>query len=506
MRGKGRARIVLFATVGIGACAGGLTACAKAGDLDDVNFNLGADAGGVTNESGEASRAAAGDDAKTEPDEAATETATDDGTSDGAADGAGSGGDDGDVRAGSGDGGAGAASDASEGAGGDAQGEDFDAGGYYEYPPDATLYDATALSGGAADGGADAGSADGAGVDATLGVGGAGVDAGLDAAPDGTLGAASDGAADAACGGCAGGFSCGTSGYCVSSTGVPAFDHVVLIVMEEQSLSAIQGSASAPYINSLIAGYALATGYTAPDHPSLPNYLELTSGGTQGVPCDCAPSGTPTCALTTSVCNVLLSNCNCPQSVTHLGDELDTAGLQWREYAEGMGTPCNVAGTDAGADFAASHVPFLYYDDVFTQAGRCVERVRDYGDFAADLAGGVYAFSMISPNTCHDMQTLCTGNQVLQGDDWLSINVPPILATAGFGAGGRDALFLVWEEAGTDVGTPPVPLVVVSPLARATTTSAAYTHASLLATIEDGLGVPRLGNSAGVAPVADVWK
>jgi len=84
--------------------------------------------------------------------------------------------------------------------------------------------------------------------------------------------------------------------------------------------------------------------------------------------------------------------------------------------------------------------------------------------------------------------------------------VPAILATAGFASGGRDALFIVWEEAGTDIGIPPMPLIVVSPLARATTTSASYTHDSLLATIEDGLGVPRLGNSAGVAPIADVWK
>jgi acid phosphatase len=332
-----------------------------------------------------------------------------------------------------------------------------------------------------------------------------------DAPADAAVAAADSSYADvaeaAACGGCAAGFTCGSGGYCVSATGVPAFGHVIVIVMEEQSLSAIQGSSSAPYINSLIASYALATDYSAPAHPSLPNYLELTSGGAQGVQCDCAPGGTPTCSLSTSVCNPLLtSNCDCPQSVTHLGDELDTASLGWREYAEGMGSPCNLTGADGGANFTPTHVPFLYYDDVYTTPGRCAQRVRDYGDFAADLASGAYAFSMISPDTCHDMQTLCSGNEVLQGDDWLSTNVPPILATSGFGSGGHDALFIVWEEAGTDIGTPPAPLVVVSPLARATTTSAAYTHASLLATIEDGLGVARLGGSAGVAPIADVWK
>jgi hypothetical protein len=430
--------------------------------------------------------------------EASTETATDDGTpagdaaSDGPTDGpretSAASGDDEDASAGA-DGDVGAVADA---------GTEPSESGTENYP-DAWSSGADASQDATAGGTSPEGSL----ADASA----SGADATTDAGSVSALDAGPDVAADAACGGCPAGFSCGTGGYCVSSTGVPAFGHVYVIVMEEESLSTIEGSSSAPYINSLIGSYALAINYTAPDHPSLPNYLELTSGSPQGVACDCAPGGTPTCSLTGSVCSLVLpSNCNCPQSAAHLGDEFDTAGIAWREYAEGMGAPCNVAGADGGANFAPSHVPFLYYDNVYTAPGRCVERVRDYGDFAADLASGSYAFSMISPNTCHDMQVICTGTQVLQGDDWLSTNVPPILATAGFASGGHDALFIVWEEAGTDLGTPPAPLIVVSPLARATTTMAAYTHYSLLATIEDGLGVPRLGNSSGVAPVSDVWK
>jgi hypothetical protein len=286
---------------------------------------------------------------------------------------------------------------------------------------------------------------------------------------------------------------------------------VYVIVMEEQSLATIEGNTSAPYINSLISGSSLAINYTAPDHPSLPNYFELTSGGSQGAMCDCAPAGTLLCSAIGNICTAALaSNCDCPQNVTHLGDELDTAGVPWREYAEDMGSPCNVEGTEAGADFAASHVPFLYYDDMYTTSGRCAERVRDYGDFAGDLMAGSVRFSMISPNTCNDMQLPCALlNPVKQGDSWLSTNVPPILATPGFAAGGHDVLFIVWEEAGPalDSPTPPlVPLLVVSPLALSTTTDTAYTHYSLLATIEDGLGVARLGSAVGIAPIADVWK
>jgi phosphatidylinositol-3-phosphatase len=496
MRGKGRARIVLFATVGIDACVW-LNGCAKAGSPDEPQISDAAtDANGGALFDGETDApvqvaSADGATSEQEPGEASSETAPDTSASDGARESSAPSGDDADASAGD-DGEVGPVADAAADES-DAPAEPSDGGAVSSPEASSTGADAS--------------------QDATVGTSSPeasvsdGGDSGFDATIDAGSAASLDAAVDAACGGCQAGFSCGASGYCVSSTGVPAFGHVYVIVMEEQSLSAIQGSASAPYLNSLIASYALATNYTAPDHPSLPNYLELTSGSPQGVVCDCAPGGTPTCSLTGSVCSPILpSNCDCPQAAAHLGDEFDTAGIAWREYAEGMGAPCNIGGADGGANFAPSHVPFLYYDNVYTAPGRCVQRVRDYGDFASDLASGSYAFSMISPDTCHDMQVICTGTQVLQGDDWLSVNVPPILATPGFASGGHDVLLIVWEEAGTDVLTPPVPLVVVSPLARATTTSAPYTHYSLLATIEDGLGVPRLGNSSGVAPVSDVWK
>src|SRR5689334_8019445 len=43
------------------------------------------------------------------------------------------------------------------------------------------------------------------------------------------------------------------------TSGIPAFDHVYLIVMENHGYGAIVGSTDAPYINSLIASYGLAT-------------------------------------------------------------------------------------------------------------------------------------------------------------------------------------------------------------------------------------------------------
>jgi hypothetical protein len=340
---------------------------------------------------------------------------------------------------------------------------------------------------------------------------------------DGAVGdaASADGGADAgACGSCAAGFACSSSSasssltptaspyYCKTATGVPAFGRVFVIVLDDQALSAIRGSLSAPYLNQLMSTYTFGTNYTTPDHPSLPNYFELTSGNPQANLCDCQPGAVSTCNA--GNCSLFASSCTCPLGVSHIGDDLDVAQIPWREYAESMGAPCNPAGIDGGTLFAANHVPFLYYDDVFMNAGRCQQRVRDFGDFAADVAGTsglAVRFALVSPNLCNDMHSNCTGDPVKQGDVWLAAQVPALLATPGFAANGSDVLFIVGDELPAALGSGPMPFVVVSPLARAGgVTAGAYNHYSLLATIEDGLGLPRLGNAEASATIADVWR
>ncbi|HEY5148026.1 MAG TPA: alkaline phosphatase family protein [Polyangiaceae bacterium] len=346
------------------------------------------------------------------------------------------------------------------------------------------------------DAGVDASEPDAAPFDASSDE--ASVDGGAGDAAD-----AGDAAAEAATScACGAGFTCGSTRYCATSTGVPEFGHVYVIVLDNQPLTAIQGNTAAPYLNGLMATYAYGTDYSTTIHPSLPNLIDLTSGNPQQIACDCSPGTSNTCNGLN--CNALAGTCACPVAVSHLGDELDVASIPWREYAESMGAPCNAA--DGGANFAANHVPFLYYADVFGNNGRCVQRVRDFGDFAADLASGAYRFSLISPDLCNDMHGGCgAADPVKQGDLWLAGHVPAILATAGFGSSGTDVLFIVGDEP-DPVGTAPVPFLVVSPLAKHVATPGAYTHDSLLATIEDGLGIPRMGNTIGSGTIADVWR
>jgi hypothetical protein len=79
-------------------------------------------------------------------------------------------------------------------------------------------------------------------------------------------------------------------------------------------------------------------------------------------------------------------------------------------------------------------------------------------------------------------------------DHWLSTEVPKILASDGYTAGG--VLFITWDEAEGRNGDDPdqIPMIVLSPRIKMAgmTSATAFTHSSYTATIEDLLGMPRL--------------
>jgi hypothetical protein len=315
--------------------------------------------------------------------------------------------------------------------------------------------------------------------------------------------------------GCAGncppGYICGSANglaVCRAPSGVPLFAHVFVIMEENTSLSTLNASLTAnaaPNFESLRATYATGTGYHGVAHPSLPNYIALTSGGTQGIGCDCQPApGQGTCGSLD--CNLLLGSCSCAQAATNLADQVETAHLTWTAFGEGMGAPCNLT-DDTSTNYAVRHVPFLYYDDVQTDTTRCSSHVVDYASFDPTTAPNL---TYIAPNLIHDMHNPIPAAQgnITSGDTWIGPTVATILASAAYKDGGL--LVIVWDEddgsGGITGSDDPVPIFVISPYAKhgGYMSAADMDHYSLLATIEDGLGLPRLG-AAGVprATVAD---
>ncbi|HEV3231843.1 MAG TPA: alkaline phosphatase family protein [Candidatus Dormibacteraeota bacterium] len=239
---------------------------------------------------------------------------------------------------------------------------------------------------------------------------------------------------------------------------------VFLIVMENKTAAAALDPGAAPYTAALARRYGSATAYHAVSHPSLPNYLALTSGSTWGIADDGyhrLPAG-------------------------GIGAQLSAAGIPWRAYLEGMSHGCFGAGTR----YAVKHNPFAYY------GGACPPNVVSLDPLAADLRAGTPRFLYIKPDLCHDTHDC----PVASGDAWLRQWVGAILASPAWRAGGT--LFLTWDE-GTGSNNR-VAALVIRPDVAGRTSARAYDHYSLLATIEDLLGVPRLGQAARANPMRDL--
>jgi phospholipase C len=257
---------------------------------------------------------------------------------------------------------------------------------------------------------------------------------------------------------------------CTSTAGpaaatAPAQHHVFLIVMENHSAEeALRGSFTA----SLAAKYSVANNYHGVSHPSVPNYLALTSGSTWGVHDD--------------------SYYNLPKQ--DLGTQLTTANVTWRAYMEGL-----VDGDciNSPVPYDPGHNPFAYY------GGACPSNVVPLSAQASDLASSTPRFSWITPDMCHDTHNCA----VSTGDDWLRQEVGAITASGAWKSDG--VLFITWDEDDNSTDNHVLTLVV-TPNQAHHTSSQMYTHYSLLATIEDLLGVGRLGQAAQAQPMSDLVK
>ena len=223
----------------------------------------------------------------------------------------------------------------------------------------------------------------------------------------------------------------------------------------------------APYTASLAAKYRVATNYHAVAHPSVPNYLALTSGTTWGVEDDSY--------------RVLPTQ--------DLGTQLTHAGVSWRAYMEGL--------TDAGClhspvPYDPGHNPFAFY------GGACPPNVVPFTSFASDVGGSNSArFVWITPDRCHDTHDC----NVAAGDAWLSQVVPMITASSSWKDGG--VLFITWDEDDSSADNQVLTLVI-EPGKSHLESNRPYTHYSLLATIEDLLGVGRLGQAAEASAMSDL--
>jgi len=257
--------------------------------------------------------------------------------------------------------------------------------------------------------------------------------------------------------------------------------------MENKSASQIIGSRDAPFINRLAAKYSLAADYSALFHPSLPNYIALTSGSNQGITDDRSPPG---------------ANGNAVDAA-NIADSIEASGRTWKLYAESIPSPGYAV--DEG-EYATRHVPFLYYKDILENDARRTGLVVPFTDLAIDLrsASTTPNYGFVTPDLGSDMHD-CS---IADGDAWLSRVVPLILRSPAF-TGTRSLLVVTWDEGDEEAGDDNHVATILAGTGakQAYRSSRPYDHYSLLHTIEAVWGMPPLTvNDANAATMGEFLR
>ena len=278
------------------------------------------------------------------------------------------------------------------------------------------------------------------------------------------------------------------------------FDHVFVIMMENTSYGSLIGNPNAPWINQAAATFGVATNYFGVTHPSQPNYIAATSGGTNGVANDDD--------TTVNAQNVV--------------DQLENHGKSWKAYMQSYfmcATPLDHA--CGNQQYERKHNPFISYADVQGDPSR-VAKIVDFGQLATDLTSGdVPDYVWISPDQCHDMHgrgapatdpcSFANEQQLIAtGDTFLSDTVGAIMSSSAWT--GNSVIFVTWDESdftgasgnfgfgdtsgccdANPGGGHVLTLVISRGNDEAGSSDRAFNHYSMLRTIEDGWNLGHLG-------------
>jgi hypothetical protein len=265
---------------------------------------------------------------------------------------------------------------------------------------------------------------------------------------------------------------------------VPGYDHVFVVMMENQDYSGVIGSSMAPYVNSLLSQGANLTNMYGLSHPSDENYTALAAG---------------TMARQTG------NTTNAQNPVQQIGDLVNNAGGTWTTYEQSANGPCDLG---AQYTYTVDDTPFHNFQDVADNQAVCQEHLRPLSQMATDLKSTATTptYAWFSANDCYDME----GCGVAAGDEWLSQTLPEIFNSPAW-TQQRSLLIVTWDEDAADGQTDlqKIPTVILGSqgtVQAGSTSSHRYTLYSLLRTTEAALNLPSLtGNDYYADPVNDIW-
>lgn len=309
--------------------------------------------------------------------------------------------------------------------------------------------------------------------------------------------------------------------------------HVFVVNIENEGFGHTWGAGSAaPYLaRTLRARGVLLSRYYGTAHHSLGNYLAQVSGQgpTRQVQGDCgvytAMRATRVAAYQQRVGDGCVYDAHTPT----LMKQLDAAGVSWRGYMQGMDTRCEhpalgrpdtTQRARRGHQYAARHDPFVYFRSVTARPAYCRAHVVGLGQLTRDLSSvrTTRAVSYLTPDLCNDGHDApCVDGRpggLTQVNRWMRTWIPRILASPTFR---RDGMLVITADESDGVadstaccGEGPTPNVVTPGIAGpgggrigalvisrwsrpGSTSTVAYNHYGLLATLEHTFGLGRIG-------------
>jgi len=276
-----------------------------------------------------------------------------------------------------------------------------------------------------------------------------------------------------------------TTGGAVTAAPAP----FVIIMMENHGLHPVLNDRTdMPYLNSLWRGGTSRdfTQYAAVGHPSLPNYLGMSSGFTQATSDSVHPG---------------------QYAGPSIWDQLTQAGVSWGIFEEGMPSVCSpdISYNDSltSGQYLLRHDPGVIFGTVYNSA-----ECQQVQPLTALNYASLPAVSFITPNTCDDMHGLTAaqltgtgftnclvGSGALEqrSDHWLSQIVPNLTAAGA-------TVFITFDECCSATLSPDY-AIETGPAVTPGSSTTSYSHYSVLAGIEDAYGLPLLGGAATAAPI-----
>lgn len=286
-------------------------------------------------------------------------------------------------------------------------------------------------------------------------------------------------------------------------------DRIIVLVLENYRSDEVNPAAIAsnPFLTKLAAENRIELNYYGVWKPSLPNYIAMIGGDVFGIHNNLGSCFNPD----------HVKSCDSVDA-PNLVDQLEAANIMWEGMFESM-PRAGFLGEKFPEEvtlYAQKHNPFVYFKSVALDPAR-LARLKPFvlDELQAELADPVSAsrFIYIVPNLCDDEHGAAgcrpAAVTLAAGDAFLAETVPAIINAPGFTD--RSVLFITFDNStgneaccGDWKGGGRIPLIAVTKHGMTVRGTTASNHYSLLATIEDGFGLPRLAKAKGVATLFDL--